>query len=342
MSFAGQLQHEAKRQNERGRCLHFEDGNRCNEIISAHSIQKKGQLKLIAEDGHVYRLNGDHSTLLQRDGAPYLKKIGIRRASTFPGFCKFHDNALFKPIDERPFLPTRQQVALYAYRCLCREAFVKENAVRVLGQAKDHPALHPDSRKSVLSAFVGHSQGYAGVLHHKAQFEDALIAEDYELFEFTCFTSNSPCCLQLSGLLYPDFDFGGKQLQDLGAWQTPLDLITCFTAPTHEGWALTFAWHASSRATCVPFIQSLAEHVSDGARIEDALFRFCISSCENHAIRISWWEGLPAASKQQVAERMALMAHPHLPVPSDYLAAGCEGIAKWGYENVLTTLDAAA
>ena len=342
MSIFEHLHRESKRQNERGRCLHFADGNRCNEIISAHSIQKKGQLRLIAEDGHVYRLSGEHSNLLQRDGAPYLNKIGIRRASTFPGFCKFHDNALFKPIDERPLLPTRQQVALYAYRCLCREAFVKENAVRVLEQAKDHPALHPDSRKFLLSSFVGHSKGYGGVLHHKKQFDDALAAQDYDLFEFECFTSNSPCCMQLSGLVYPDFDFSGSQLQNLGAWHVPPDLITCFTAPTLDGWALTFAWHVSSRATCIRFIQSLAEHVSRCARLEDALFRFCISTCENHAIRISWWDSLAKASKDQITDRMVLMAHPRLPVPSDYLAVGCEGIAKWSYQNVLTALDADA
>lgn len=337
MTFLGDYQRESKKQSGRGRCLHYSDGARCNEIISAHSIQKSGQLSLIAEDGHVYRLSADLSTLQKTEGIPRLKKVGINRVSTFAGFCKHHDNSLFEPIDNSPLVPVKEQVALYAYRCICREYFVKENAVSVLTKMKVHPDLDAQRRSFLEASLLGHSLGFAALKRHKSFFEQALHARDFEQFEFTYFTSSSLCPVQFSGLLYPDYDFEGHLLQDLGSHESPLDLITFFTAPIEQGWAFGFGWHTSSNGTCIPFIQSLANQVATGEKVEDALLRFSLC-CENHAIRISWWDALDQQSKTAVIERMLLMMHPQIPIPKQYLAVGCEGIANWKYEYVYTTL----
>jgi len=342
MHFIGDYQRELKRHNNRGRCLHFADGVRCNDIISAHSIQKSGQLSFIAEDGLVYRLNGDLSMLKQTDGVPQPKKVGVNKASTFAGFCKHHDNELFKPIDDFPLQPNNLQAALYAYRCLCREYFVKENAVAVLEGMKNHPELDGDQKSFLKSSLLGHSLGFDGLKYHKSHFDKALQQADYREFEFTSFVSRSPCNLQLSGLLYPDYDFSGAVLQSLGNWSAPLDLITFFTAPTSDGWAFTFCWHASSNRTCTSFVQSLASRVANGEKIEDALLRFSFSCCENHAFRISWWDKLDVDAKRDLLERMFLMVHPAIPIPSDYLVAGCENVANWNFEHVYTTLRADA
>lgn len=340
MSIGADYQREMKRESARGRCLHFERGAQCDEIISAHSIQKQGQLALIAEGSHVYRLNTDLSTLKKSGGTPHPRKVGVNKASTFAGFCKRHDNALFAPIDTQPLRPDRQQAALYAYRSICREYFVKENAVAVLSRMKDHANLSADQRSMVKSALLGHSLGFEGLKHHKAAYDDALRRGRYEEIQFTYFASTSRCSLQVSGLLYPDRDFQAQMLQDLGSWQSPLDLITFFTAPTPEGWAFGFAWHNSSNRTCVSFLQSLARAVPFGEGIEDALLRFVLSCCENHAVRISWWDALSPEARQSATERMQLMVHPNIPVPTNYLATGCEDIADWMFEYIHTTLEA--
>jgi len=342
MSFSADYQRETRRQKDRGRCLHFVDGTSCNEIISAHSIQKRGQLSLIAEEGHVYRLNADLSTLRDTGGIPRPRKIGVRKVSTFSGFCKHHDNALFEPIDNEPLGPSRQQVALYAYRCLCREYFVKENAVKLTRRLKAHPEIDQQSKQLLEASSKGHALGFVGLTHHKIQYDNALLAKRYNDFEFTYFISTSRCSLQLSGLLYPDFDFLGQRLQYLGDWSSPLDMIAFFTAPTAEGWAFGFAWHKSSNRTCLPFIDSLARRIGDGEKAHDVLLRFSFSACENHAFRISWWNSLSDSAKKNVVDRMLLMVDPYVPVPPGYLVAGCEGVADWEFEFVQTTLHADA
>ena len=195
MPFLADYHRESKRQQQRGRCLHYYDGARCNEIILAHSIQKKGQLSLIAEDRHVYRFSADLSTLQKTGGIPQMKRVGLNKATTFAGFCKHHDNSLFEAIDNYPFEPNKRQAALYSYRCICREYFVKENAVQVLERMRQHSELNAERKSFLRSSHIGHSLGLAGLTHHKSLYEEAFQIVDYDQFEFTCFTSSSPCVI---------------------------------------------------------------------------------------------------------------------------------------------------
>lgn len=342
MSFTFDFQNESKRQDRRGRCLHFADGTLCNQIVSAHSIQKSGQLSLIAEEGHVYRLSADLATLRKTGGIPDVRKVGVGKVSTFLGFCKQHDNALFEPIDNEPLGPVRKQAALYAYRSLCRELFVKDNAVELMVRMKDHADTDSQTRLHLASSLTGHTLGLNGLIHHKILFDEALRSEAFDEFDFIYFNSKSRCSLQVSGLLYPDFDFLARELQSLGNGSTSLDLITFFTAPTENGWAFGFAWHKSSGRTCIPFIEALGNRIAHGEKAQDALLRFAFSTCENHAFRISWWDQLPDNAKREVIERVASTLHPQKPIPKNYLAVGLEGIADWEYEHVYTTLHTAA
>lgn len=337
MPFIADYLEEIKRQSARGRCLHYEKGIRCDEYISAHSIQRSGQLKAIAEGGKVYRLSADYSILKRTGGRPGPKKLGTSQASTFQGFCKHHDAELFKPIDEHSLVPDSQQISLYAYRCVCRELFVKENAVVLMSKFADHPEISKQESFRIKAMLRGHSIGLHGINFHKTIFDQTLKNQDYDDFEYIVFTSRSPCNLQMSGLLYPDYDFLGYKLQDLGQSNDPLQLITFFTAPTKDGWAYAFAWHKSSNAICSAFVHSLGNVAAHGKSIEDALLRFSISCCENHAIRISWWDGLIDRAKNSMIERMSYMADPNSPVHPAYLSYGCESIADWSFEYVYST-----
>jgi len=333
MSFADDFIREVKKQSSRGRCLHYESSVRCDKIVSAHSIQRSGQLAHIAENGHVYRLNSDFSTLKKNNGKPMMRKVGLNRASAFAGFCGTHDNELFAPIDNFPLRPDAQQVALYAYRSLCREYFVKENAVRALPNLVNNHNLSPSAKDMLTACYEGNTIGFNNLKYHKGQYDQALLSKNYSDFAYTIFTSNSPCALQLSGLLHPNYDFTGGHLQTLGTEEPALDLITFFTAPIENGWSFGFAWHVSSSSTCEKFLGALAAAVHSGVKLKDALLRLSIA-CENHALRISWWDALPPDSKAALQERMLAF----YPYNQFYLAAGCEGIADWSFEHVHTTL----
>lgn len=333
MSFTKAHQAAMAQQRNRGRCLHHENGARCDAIISAHSIQRGGQLSLIEEQGHVYRLSADLTTLRATGGKPQLKKAGINKVSTFRGMCKHHDNRLFAPIDDRPLTFDHEQVALYAYRSVCREYFVKENAARSLSAMIDHPDLPEANRQLLQDAAQGQAFGFQHLHWHKVIYDAALAQRNFAEFRFIVFWSSSPCSIQATGLLFPDYDFLGRKIQDLGPEAETLDLLTFFTAPTDQGWAYVLAWHESSDQTCQLVRQSLQEGFRYGAKLEDMLLRISLA-CENHAVRISWWDGLNPSAQSAGLAALAVGTDPRVGVPSDYLARGCEGLADWTFDSV--------
>ncbi|MCV6611698.1 MAG: hypothetical protein OIF55_13065 [Amphritea sp.] len=338
MSLFADFLNEIKRNDSRGRCLHYESDEQCSKFINAHSIQKSNQLGVIAESGHIYRVTADLSTMRKNNGRPAPKKVGVKKASTFSGFCKRHDNDLFQPIDDFPLQPNAEQIALYAYRCICREFFVKQNAESSIESLKNHPELSAEGRSVLLSSLAGHSLGFHRLKHHKQYYDRALSDKKFDEFEYITFESRSPWNLQLSGVLYPDYDFEGRKLQDLGDHSSPLGFISFFTAPTSQGWSFSICWHGSSNEPCFNFVESLRSAVSNGEKLEDVLFRFSISCCENHAFRISWWDSLTDSDKTEILSRVELVTDLNIPIPDSYLAKGLEGIADWEFEHVYTSL----
>ncbi|MDA0207488.1 MAG: hypothetical protein O3A53_17430 [Acidobacteria bacterium] len=319
----------------KGRCLHFESGERCSAIIKAHSIQKSGPLAVIASEGHVYtpsvsggKFDADRSQIV-------IEKRGIGKLSTFLGFCEKHDNEVFGPIDTQPLIPTGEQVLLYAYRSICREFFVKENALALAdSQLALWPPGHPFTVFEDIKA--GSARALTGLRRHKENFDASLKYGRFDDVEYVLFVSRQGPTHAFSGLIYPHFDFLGRKLQALEDPSTPMDLITFCSAPLRDGWGFLFAWHKASAPSCREFLSSLAQ----GESVADAAFRLVISNCENVALAPAWWEGLEEDKKAAIRARVTEAISPFAPIEPDYLTKGLEGLSGWEFTNVLTNVPA--
>ncbi|MEO1460088.1 MAG: SEC-C domain-containing protein, partial [Pseudomonadota bacterium] len=64
----------------------------CNgAIIAAHTVPKSLALDSISESGHVYSFFNSLSDLKKTHGVRFAKKVGVKKASVFFGFCEHHD-----------------------------------------------------------------------------------------------------------------------------------------------------------------------------------------------------------------------------------------------------------
>lgn len=94
----------------------------CGKIVQAHSIQRGKILASIAEgsEGKVYYLGlvpaEDMASMI-----PEFRLEGIKKFSTFSGFCGGHDKAIFQPIEDVIFTATDKQKNIYAYRAAAKE-----------------------------------------------------------------------------------------------------------------------------------------------------------------------------------------------------------------------------
>lgn len=323
-----------------GRCLHYDSGDRCNEIISAHSIQKNKALSEIAKDGHVYVLNYELGNLIKTQGKITYEKRGINKVSTFLGFCGKHNIELFKPIDNYALIPTDQQVLLYAYRSMCREIFVKENAYRFwetsLSGTEDQPAI----TDLISTVREGTALGLKNLLRHKEVYDTSLLRHNYEKIRYVIFLSKKKPFAAFSGLISPDYDFLGQLLQDLTDKNLLTELITFCSAPMQNGdWGFLFAWHDSNTKVCVDYMRSLAAMMHDGHKLDDMLFRLIIKNCENHAFSPFWWESLSQEKKDEITTAVTNMANLFDEVSPTYLMEGLEGIAEWDLNNVISKME---
>jgi hypothetical protein len=329
-----------KKLTKKGRCLHYDNGTRCNEFIKAHSIQKNKSLTSIADNGHVYIISDAISSLKKNNGMLTFEERGINQVSTFLGFCKRHDNELFEPIDNYYLIPADQQVLLYAYRSLCREYFVKENSFVLIKKQLENI---PEQKfvNNVLSAYVeGTSFGFENLKRHKANYDKTLIRNSYSDVRYVIFISKQKPTIVFSGLFYPEFDFCGRMLQNLRDHTKELQLITFCSGAMDNGWAYLFAWHNTSSNICVEFMRSLATMIYDNPELLcDYLFRLVISNCENLAISPTWWINLEKEKKNKILERVNLTADNFEITERSYLMKGLEGMSDWKFESVLSKMN---
>lgn len=107
-------------------CFH-KDKDCSDKIIKAHSIQHNRILNKLSENGDVLTFSFDISKPINElekavESIDFkMDKIGKKVASTFRGFCQYHDNFLFRPIEETDYkLGNREQEFLFAYRALAK------------------------------------------------------------------------------------------------------------------------------------------------------------------------------------------------------------------------------
>ena len=111
--FYGSKRRWAKAWDSAGTCMFPTCTKR--SLVRSHTIPMSASIKLIAEDGHVV------APQLTDRGVEALP-IGIREASTFPGFCHEHEQTFFEFESQKEMTEGRHYI-LQAFRTLCRELF---------------------------------------------------------------------------------------------------------------------------------------------------------------------------------------------------------------------------
>jgi hypothetical protein len=98
-------------------CLFPDNTNCSSKIIKAHSIQNNKYLRQISKDNNVIKINGRSANHIF---TAHPDLINRNKASIFSGFCEYHDNEIFKRIEEEDYIVGDiEQEFLFAYRALC-------------------------------------------------------------------------------------------------------------------------------------------------------------------------------------------------------------------------------
>ena len=306
---------QIRSRSKSGECLNVAhtNGSICREpAIGSHTVSRK-MLKQIARNGHVYHHSATMQDLDKTQGGLQVKLIGVNDASVLRVFCQKHDSETFAPLEQAPFVGNREQCFLLAYRALCNEFSKKRdvlNSIHVMKGFDRGKTLEDQvAIQSNMDTFaMGNSVAVRDMLNHKKQFDSMLAARDYaEIRAYVVTFDNTPEIL-CSGGLFPECDFAGQPLQDLGNLSKQLEQITYSLIVTESGGAFVFAWHNSGDGACRPLATSL-DRLPDGD-LPHAIVRFILEFCENHYLNPEWWDKADRKIKDALTERLQIAASP--------------------------------
>ena len=291
--------------------------NKCSStIVDAHTIPERS-LRTIARRGHV--LGYRPQAVFSNNGTIPLTAIGVRKASTFRGFCGRHDHKIFRDVETEEFKGTKREAFLLAYRALARERHLKKTQARWL--TEQMPTLARNPTHPVLREFAaGAASSQRSMKYYGPLLEDWLLAETYQNIEgFTLYTDTPPAVM-CSGVFFPEETPNGLELQQF--WkrdEVVPDVLFITSYYDGQKGVISLTWCKPKARASRLLIESM-RWLSDG-ELATTITKLVFAHCENLYLSPDWWDTL---DEQDQAGLQDLMFPSEAPVrtanPTHYMA----------------------
>lgn len=302
-----ELESHGKQRSKKCSAFDLQDGLCSGGIIQAHTISKSGSLKSISENGHVMGTKPSLAQLIKNNGKLTLSYVGINQASTFTGFCSYHDKKLFAPLEDCPITISDEQLFLLAYRSLSRELYAKQETTKTAELFRE-----ADRGRNIVEQFAiqAGANAYGFGIDLALQELNSMKSNMDEMLKNKDYSSVNHCIIELASLpkilvsasTQPEFDFNGSRLQDFGSTSQAMSHIIFNCISYDQRGCFVFSWLDDSNKICNRFIDSL---IGLGEQeIPNALVRFCYSFAENTWASPKWWESLNPNQTKIIFERL--------------------------------------
>jgi len=276
-------------------------------IVSAHTVPRSGSLNKIADDGHVLAFIPTLESLIKNKGALHPQRVGVRKASTFSGFCSKHDDELFAPVEKDKFTGTQQQCFLLAYRAYSREIYTKRASADQSGLHKTMDRGKPKAQQFGIQAFAslidsGLNVALRDIDHHKPRFDALLLSGDFSTVRSYVIEFEDAPQVMCSGTYAPTSDFEGRQLQDMDDASLIPNMMSVTSFYGGDRGQILFTWLADDDPACVPFIESL-ERVRN-EQLTSTMVAYLFDNFENVHVSPTWWKSIGAENQSSLIQRM--------------------------------------
>lgn len=166
-----------KRESQIKRCLHPNSSECSDRIVKAHAIQNNRILNKIGESGMVVTMDGTMHHLFQTSD---MKGRSI--ATTFTGFCSYHDKTVFQEIEDKEFVASEKQIFLITYRTMAwhyHKKQVQTNATCIQYEKMFEKGYNLGESDDFIEYLGALKLGLEDNEIEKQRFDDALLEEKY-------------------------------------------------------------------------------------------------------------------------------------------------------------------
>jgi hypothetical protein len=285
----------------RHRCLHFDRiGEQCkDDAIQSHSLQRRGPLASIAENGHVMKVGGmlNVRTIESRSN---FERQGLAKASTFPGFCNNHDSILFGEVENADIDFTAKFCLTLAIRALAIEVYKKRVMVSLQHQMMD------------LLLKQGKIENREIALQLKRGAEAAVIENIKKLRAlFASYHKNQPPNLlklafkfeqesmfACTGAFEPDWDLHSNFLYRVDPKKTEWNTVSLFCGNIRGAFYVVFCGFQKYHNHRLDMFLKSIDH--NASHLASLIFTASLAYTENIFVRQSWLECLSEAERSKV------------------------------------------
>ncbi len=300
-----QLDHEF----EGGYCSHPEaSSENCGRrIIRSHTVQRRGGLAAIAENGHVISAKAGFRDRLRNHGAFVPSKVGVRSASTFMGFCDTHDHSMFQPVESHTVPLTPKSCFLLGFRAISYELFNKKAALRTVNIMREFDRGKPYWEQCELQQHIhlhkeGTKRGLTDCERWKKQYDTIFIEEQFEEYRFVGVVFSAVLPVVGCGAFHPEYDFAGNLLQIVTRGDSPHEHVGLNLTVLNGRSVLVIGWTEGHKGPAALFGRSFQD-VPDEEKANRGI-QLAVEHLENVYMKPSWWNDLSDTIRNELAARM--------------------------------------
>lgn len=194
-------------------CLHPNQEECKGKIVKAHAIQNNRILNKLAKEGLLVTLDGTSHYLFQSSDIK-----GRKIATTFTGFCEYHDKTLFQEIEDKDFMATTKQVFLLTYRTMAWHYHKKQeqvNAVCIQTQKMFSKGYDITKSEDFADYFHQLNLGLNDNDTEKTYFDKAVVEENYNFISSYIWEIPYEVNFAVSMMTELEYDINGNKINDL-------------------------------------------------------------------------------------------------------------------------------
>lgn len=286
-------------------CFHFDHAECSANIIKAHSLQMNGVLSVLESTVN------ENSTIYSFLDFKYdengkiigFAPLGKKSASTFTGFCGFHDNGLFEEIEKKDFNPDDDKHCfLTSYRSFAKDFHAKIETTQGFGVNEKYkePNLHEVSGLLIEGSELSKRDG----MIVKNRLDDILKNGNFDELYYFCVTLEYTAPVAVACSFNPDYSYKNKLLNKSTDPNVIYQFVNLSVIPTNSNQTHIIFSCLPEHDKSILFLDELEE-------LPDLLLHKAISSiivgyAENTFISPKFWEQLSTTQKETLINELQL------------------------------------
>lgn len=282
-----------KKQSKINQCIYPVKQECKGEIINAHSIQNNKILNRLAENGHVLMVTTDLNDLISIN----LKNESRNKATTFTGFCKYHDDSIFRDIEKREFCKEEKQIFLFAYRAFALEYHKKMEATQMMRKA-----FSKIPNQALNNGLIDNIKMHELALNDNNQikqiFDSNLLNQKYNIFCSLIWELDYEIGFSATFMSALEYDLEGKLINDvMSTSEERLKNIFFNIFPDNKKSYILISWLNEDKEVYENFKYQM-ETLNDKERIS-VISNLIVNHTENIVISPRLWNKWSYESKEE-------------------------------------------